>query len=128
MVPLLADVNLNNYAVITVQEPWKNTWNFSSYNLSSSRFHPAGDPGGEMRVCFYVNKDINPESWNFEYITRDACTLSLRVTSESGEKEIRIHNVYNPSPTSYTSTNSPSSFPAIQRMLEAGGEQLLLHR
>ena len=116
MLPLLADKETGKYQVLAIQEPWKNTRNFSSYNPSSSRFHLAGSAEGDMRVCFYINKEIDPESWKITYHTKDACTLTINTKpkrveprSENNGEEIddrwdgilQIHNVYNPSPISY---------------------------
>ena len=153
MMPLLADEKIKEYAVLAIQEPWKNPWNHSSYNPSSGNFHLAGNGEVAMRVCFYVNKDIDIDSWSVEYIINDACTLTIRTTDEiieelegepigtenayrptdtqpegqsNRQREIRIHNVYNPSPISYSSINGPSTLPAIQCMLDKEGDQILL--
>lgn len=42
------------------------------------------------RVCFYVNKRIDPKSWSIRYHTRDACTLTMKTDSGA----IHVHNVY----------------------------------
>ena len=77
MVPLLVDKRLYDYAVLAIQEPWKNARNSSAYNPSLSRFHLAGSVQGEMRVCFYVNKRFSLDRWDVTYTTDNICTLRI---------------------------------------------------
>ena len=78
-------------------------------------------------MCFYINDKIDPESWKVEFPTADICTLILHPRENDGShKEIYIHNVYNPSPTSYSSRDSPSTLSDAQRQLSADAHHILL--
>ena len=126
MIPLLADPRTQNYDIIAVQEPWRNPNVPTTLNSYQSGFHLLYRPGGDTRVCFYVNANINPSSWDVEYPSADICTLTITVHTGITAKTINIHNIYNPSPTSYTSTNSPSTIPTAAQQLRKNGEHILL--
>ena len=126
MIPLLADPRVQEYDVIAIQEPWRNPNMPTTLSSHQSGFHLLYRPGGDTRVCFYINDKINPSSWEVSYPSRDMCSLALSVHTEGKTKLIHIHNVYNPSPISYSSTNSPSTIPEAQHSLESDGEHILL--
>lgn len=60
------------------------------------------------------------------YPSSDMCSLALRIYAKDESKLVHIHNIYNPFPISYTSTNSPSTIPAAKIAIEAEGEHILL--
>lgn len=128
MVPLLADPKRQDYDIVAIQEPWKNPFGATTLSSHRSGFHLLYRPGGDTRVCFYVNEKIDPNSWEVEYPSADLCTLKIQVQSGNAKELIYIHNVYNPSPASYSSTESPSTLPEVKRALNANpnAEHLLL--
>ena len=54
------------------------------------------------------------------------CTLKIETCTEGVAEVIHIHNVYNPSPTSYSSTDSPSTLSTARSMLTQGVHHILL--
>lgn len=126
MVSLLNEPNIKDYDIIAIQEPWRNEHVKSSYNPRSSGFHLAYCENVNTRVCFYINEKIDVDTWTVSYPTADIVSLELLIKEEQKDRKIFIHNVYNPSPISPTSTNSPSSLPALSRCLTVGGEHIVL--
>ena len=102
MIPLLADELTHSYDVLAIQEPWKNDRGPvpTTYNPRNSGFHVVYQPAANNRVCFYVNKNISPDSWTAAFPSPDIAVLHLTVASGAAKKDLRIINVYNPSPTS----------------------------
>jgi len=139
--------------VLAIQEPSWNPANQTSHNHSASRFHLAHKTGQDTRTCFYVNKRIDTDSWEVVYRGGDLCSLRITLkprgqigqdhpdedTSpldasqtqalEQGEprsQDVWVHNIYNPSPVSYTSTDSPSTLPVLEEALAMDGEHVVV--
>ena len=126
MIPLLADEEIKSYDIIAIQEPWRNPHAATSLSSYHSGFHLLFRPGADTRVCFYITDQIDPDSWEIEYPTPDLSTLTVKTLVGSEIQTLRIHNVYNPSPTSYSSRNGPSTLPDLARQLLASGEHIVL--
>lgn len=137
MAPLLESKEVKDMDVLAIQEPARNLMNKTSYNPSTSRFHLAhgGDP--EARTCFYINKRIEADSWGVEYQGSDLCSLWIQIKrnqnkTEAGraegqsEEKIWIHNVYNPSPVSYTSMDSPTTILKLDEAMDEDGEHIVV--
>ena len=124
MIPLLAEELTNTYDVLAIQEPWKNDRGSvpTTYSPRNSGFHVVYQPAANNRVCFYVNKNIAPDSWTAAFPSPDIAVLHLTVAFGVAKKDLRIINVYNPSPTSYQSTTCDSSLPILRAILEDGLE------
>ena len=125
MVPLLADPRTQEYDIIAVKEPWRNPHAATTLSSYQSGFHLLYRPGGDTKVCFYVNDRIDPDSWDVSYPSADLCSLAVKVGNGPPDL-INIHNVYNPSPASYSSTDSPSTIPIAKQQLQGEGEHILL--
>jgi len=125
MAPLLEDPRVKEYDVIAIQEPWHNRFVHTSYNPGGGSFYLAFPAQAESRVCFYVNKRIDPNSWRTNYTSKDSGTLTLEKQAEGETKRISIHNVYNPPPGSYSARRT-GSLEHARTMLGAGGTQILL--
>jgi hypothetical protein len=118
MISLLADKNFQDYNVIAIQKFWRNL--FASISLSSNQndFHLLYKSKDDIKICFYVNNQINIESWKIEYFTIDFNVLKMIVKEiEKNTKMIRIHNVYNSSLISYTSKNNSFTLSKIMRFI-----------
>lgn len=122
MISLLADSRLQDYDIIAIQEPWKNPFGATTLSSHQSGFHLLYKPEGDTRVCFYINESIDPDSWEIEYPSADFCTLKIKIHNGNLNGQIYIHNVYNPSPTSYSSTESLSTLLEIERALSANAD------
>ena len=118
--PLLENDQVKDIDVLAIQEPVRNRANKTAYNPSSSRFYLAHCGDIEARTCLYINKRIDPDTWEARFKGRDFCSLRIQVK----ETPVWIHNVYNPSPVSLTSQDSPSTLPALAEALEEDGEHV----
>ena len=87
MAPLLKEREVQEYNILAIQEPSYNSFNKSMYNSSSSKFLLAHKSGPEVRTCFYINKRIDPSSWEVRYRGGDFCSLRLNIKQGSGERE-----------------------------------------
>lgn len=91
LVPLLADPDIQNFDVLAIQEPWRNPHVATSYNPRSSNFHLAFQIEGASRICFYINKKIDPESWEAHFKHKDLGTLTVSTGSGEDKVVINIH-------------------------------------
>ncbi len=140
---LLQDEIIKDVDVLAIQEPSWNRANQSPHNDSTSCFHLAHKGNQETRTCFYINKRINTDSWEATFHDGDLCSLRFsstdRINAESQSegttdleqrttehKHIWVHNVYNPSPSQYTTTDSASTLPLLQNVLMEEGEHVLM--
>lgn len=133
MALLLHDNNIQQFDILTIQEPWYNLYNKSLFNSGSSRFHLAHRLKPDTRTCFYINKRLDLESWEFENERGDLCSIKLticnrekRPTGNNNPESIWIHNVYNPSLTSYKSTESLSTLPKVYKVLQKPEKHILI--
>ena len=101
--PLLRDTNIQDFDILAIQEPWRNPFTTTSYNYPRSEFYLVYPNHKLARVCFYVNKRLDLASWTVTTHSQDLQTLTIRYEDEGEQKAIDIHNIYNPSPTSYSS-------------------------
>ena len=90
---LFRDPRILEYDVLAIQEPWRNSFIATSYHPLKAHFqlNYLNDP--KTRVCFYVNKRIDPSTWSVSYITKDIITLEI--TNPALHNKLRIINVYN---------------------------------
>jgi hypothetical protein len=118
MISLFVDKNIQDYDVIAIQKFWRNLFASISLNRSQNDFHLLYKSRNDIRICFYVNDQINIESWKVEYITIDLSVLKMIVKEiEKDTKMIRIHNVYNSSLILYTSQDSSFTLSKIMRFI-----------
>jgi len=147
MTALLQDESIKDIDVLAIQEPSWNPASQTSHNDSTSCFHLAHRGGQETRTCFYVNKRLDADSWEPVFHSGDLCSVRISLIEKNSERkleegdlgvkegfsgsdlrrrEVWIHNIYNPSPTQYTSTDSPSTLPLLGETLKEQGEHILL--
>ncbi|KAJ5544111.1 reverse transcriptase [Penicillium frequentans] len=68
---------------------------------------------GKPRVCFYVNKKIDPKTWSVKHHSRDLSTLTVRTALGAMD----IHNVYVPSKVGVTPADRVRVSAAIRESL-----------
>ena len=61
---LLADPRVNEFDIIAVQEPWRNTYDSTTYNPRDSGFHLIDIKDRDSRVSTYINKRISTDCWS----------------------------------------------------------------
>lgn len=50
------------YDILAIQEPWRNTFIATSYHPLKTHFQLAYLDNATTRVCFYINKRIDPST------------------------------------------------------------------
>ncbi|OAL73285.1 hypothetical protein A7D00_3060 [Trichophyton violaceum] len=71
------------------------------------------------RVCFYINKRINPGTWSVSHLSKDITSLTIR--NPSAGRNIHIFNVYNE-----VGTNTLSALADAIDRLESHKEVMVL--
>ncbi len=118
MISLFVDKNIQDYDVIAIQKLWRNLFASISLNSSQNDFHFLYKSKDDIKICFYVNDQIDIENWKIEHFTIDFSVLNMIVKEvEKNTKMIRIHNVYNLSLISYTSKNNSFTLSKIMRFI-----------
>lgn len=84
--------DIYGYDILAIQEPYRNPFQNTTYHPAKDRFHLLYFNSKDTRTCIFVNKRINPGSWNVRFINADVCILQL-TTSDWGL--FSIYNVYN---------------------------------
>jgi ribonuclease HI len=81
------------YDVLAIQEPWRNPFTTTSYHPLKAHFQLTYLPHAETRVCFYINKRVDPGAWSVSFISKDI--ISLKISDSRINQSIHIFNVYN---------------------------------
>jgi exonuclease III len=123
LVPLLEDKEVQDIDILAIQEPWYNDRTQTSYSIASNKFHLLHRGGAGVRTCFYVNKRMKRENWEVEYLSDDHCSLQVKCGLET---PVWIHNVYNPSPPSTSSTDIPPAIPLLREAMACPGEHIIV--
>lgn len=128
MATLLRDPRIQEYDILAFQEPWRNPFISTTHNPITHSFHlrfPNDSREAPARVCFFVNKRIDPNRWRFTGHTRDLCTIEITTKTPATEAatKIYIHNVYN-SPRS--SDHRTSCLPHLRTALSAYQEEQII--
>lgn len=105
MMHLFGEEGVQDVEILAIQEPevYNHTNPMTTYSQAlGGRFHVLLRPteqvdGGKAeidaakpRVCFYVNKRIDPKAWSIRYHARNVSTLTVKTNRGA----IHIHNVY----------------------------------
>lgn len=118
---LFGERELHNFEILAIQEPNINrhTDEMTTYSHAlGGQFHvllrptPKAAKEDTPRVCFFVNKRLDPRIWSIQHHTRDMSTLTLRLPKQT----IYVHNVYNPSPSNTGETTLGTLRSTLQRM------------
>ena len=107
------------YDILAIQEPWRNPFIATSYHPLKSHFQFTYFEDATTRVCFYINKRLDISKWTVTNHSEDIQTLTIRTEAaetQTGET-LQIHNVYNPSPASYSS-KEPGTIETLRKILE----------
>jgi hypothetical protein len=99
MAPLLADPRVSQFSLLAIQEPFHNSFNNSTHNPSYTSFHLFHPCVDNSRVCFFINKSVNPSSWSGDFPSPDYGYLRLK-SPVQGARDIMIHIIYRPQGTS----------------------------
>ena len=127
MAALLQDPGIEEFDILAIQEPWRNTFDSATYNPQNSGFHIVDRKEEEPRVVMYVNKRLSTNSWDAHFTSGDLCTIHLRIPCDThAPRSIYIHNVYNPPPASHTEERDLGTLIALKKATIKQGEQIIL--
>ncbi|EED18994.1 reverse transcriptase, putative [Talaromyces stipitatus ATCC 10500] len=101
------------------------TTNLEDSTWANNHFHillqptPKEEYKKRPRVCFYVNRGLDPATWEVQYHNRDLSTLTLHTAAHG---TIHIHNVYNPG----VNSNEESVISALQTAMAPRAQHIVL--
>jgi exonuclease III len=119
MIPIID--GKHHFDIISIQEPWINSTQSTTYCPRSSPYHLIFPTEGRARTCIYINKKIPISQWQAG-TSPDYCWV--RITTPTGQL-ITIHNIYSPSPRSFTTRLWDTPIPQLQQTLELPGSHLI---
>ena len=90
---LFQDRWITEYDLLAIQEPWRNPFVATSYHPLKTHFQLAYLDDKETRVCFYINRRIDPSTWTVSFVTKDI--IALEITHPTLHHSLSIINVYN---------------------------------
>jgi ribonuclease HI len=93
LVSLFQNPRILEYDILAIQEPWRNPFIATSYHPLKAHFQLTYLEDTATRVCFYINKRIDPSSWNVTHISKDI--IALAITNPTLRNKLNIINVYN---------------------------------
>jgi ribonuclease HI len=94
---LFQDQRVTEYDILAIQEPWRNPFINTTYNPLKEHFQLTYLDDAATRTCFYVNKRIDPSTWNITFNTKDITTLAI---NSRYNNKLHVVNVYNETATS----------------------------
>ena len=121
-IPLLQDIEIQDYDILAIQEPWRNPFTTTSYNPPQSSFYLVYPPFPLTRVCLYVNKRLHPDAWSVTNHSEDAQTITIKIRGHQN-RIIIIYNIYNPSPGSYSVTTE-GTLTTLHNVLEQAAPEV----
>lgn len=111
MVLLFQNESILNIDIIALQKPWKNTRDQTTYHSQKDVFHLIYPKSDKAQVCFFINKRIEQFTWTYTVDSLDVISLHIKFL----DKQVHIHNIYNPVNAKEISTN----IPVLERRLAA---------
>ena len=99
---LFQDSRVLEYDILAIQEPWRNPFIDTTYHPLRTHFQLIYLAEAETRVCFYINKRLDPSTRSVSFISKDIITLTIRnpIIGQS----VSLVNVYNEVATDTLST------------------------
>jgi hypothetical protein len=80
MATMLRDPRVRECDVLAIQEPWRNPFVATTHHPAKNIFHlccPAEEEEGPARVCFFINKRLDHNKWQFKEHSRYICPLTI---------------------------------------------------
>jgi hypothetical protein len=116
---LFQDARVLEYDILAIQEPWRNPFIATSYHPLKTHYQLTYMNDTSTRVCFYINKRIDPSTWSVSFISTDIITL--KITNHTLHNKLCIFNVYNE-----VATNTLSKLGEAIGELDSADELLVL--
>ena len=100
MIPFFNCGAIAQYDIITIQKLWQNPRRKTIHQPLRSGFRLYYYENDEIRVCFYVNRNIPTSACEWQATSARLAILTIYL-----DRIIYIHNIYNP-PQKYTAGNT----------------------
>jgi hypothetical protein len=71
MAPMLADPRVLQFSILSIQEPFHNSYTNSTRNPLYTVFHLFHPSVENRSVCFFINKSFNPSTWSGDFLSPD---------------------------------------------------------
>ena len=126
MISLLHESAIKNYDVLTIQKSWKNFKIMTFLNASRFGFYLMYKLNVNIKICFYINQNIDSQKWKMKHLSSNINTFKLKLWLKLMAKMIHIHNVYNLSSASYVFTDSSFMLSMIKRQLQTDVKHVLM--
>ena len=123
---LFCNSRTRQFNILTIQKLWKNPKMMTSLNSIKSNFHLLYKLKIDIKICFYVNKNIDSQKWKMKFLLINICTLCVNLWSKNKIKMVHIHNIYNSSFRSYMSMNSSFMLLLIKKQLKMNVKHIFL--
>ena len=126
MIALLHEKNIKEYDILVIQESWRFNESFKAYCLASADFTLANNGG---RICFYINKKIDSNTWYSTWHFKEVGTITLQVHTDDEQatsKSIHIHGVYNSPSRDHGTTHDKGSLSMVEQALSMHEESILM--
>jgi hypothetical protein len=124
---LLRDPEILKYQVVAIQEPNRTQGsNWNVYRPPNKKWELIDIGRQGSRVCMYVNSVLDKTEWTYSTPHQDICTITLNVTTSTGNRRIKVTNFYNPGPVTPRSLNGPTTLLALERELQDNSEHVIL--
>jgi hypothetical protein len=81
------------YDILAIQEPWRNPFITTSYHPLKAHFQLVYLEDAATRVCFYINKRIDPSTWSVSHVSKDVSDLAI--ANPTRHNKLHIINIYN---------------------------------
>ena len=111
MIPLFEPEGIEDYDILAIQEPWRNSFQHTTNNRIGQQFELIYMPDAATRVCLLVNKKIAKAEYTHTFHNKDL--ISLRIQA-ADNRIVNVHNIYNPCKGSEDASVIPSLKRALQ--------------
>ncbi|THC87470.1 hypothetical protein EYZ11_013084 [Aspergillus tanneri] len=95
MAPFLRDPEVLKADLICIQEPWRNPYQDTTHhpaNRTHQLLYPVEFGEQRTRVCMYISRSINPNTWKHTAHSPDVQELEL---TDADGRTVRVFNIYN---------------------------------
>ena len=126
MIFLFYNSRLRQFDILIIQKLWKNSKMMTLLNSIKSDFHLLYKLKIDIKICFYINENIDSQKWKMKFSLINICTLRVNLWSKNEIKMMHIHNVYNSSFELYVSMNSSFTLPLIEKQFKMNVKYIFL--
>ena len=112
--------------MLTIQKSWKNFKIMMFLNASRFDFYLTYKLNVSIKICFYINQNINFQKWKMKHFSLNMNTFKLKFWLKLMIKMIYIHHVYNSLLTSYVFIDNSFMLSMIKHQLQTDAKHVLM--